>query len=360
MSNSSFFRSRRQKVLRETQRRGAEVCIVGTPQNLYYLTNFWGEAIAVIDDSGAHLVVPLLEKERAEESVVDTEIVEADRGVKMFDVISDLVKNKNVAVDDVSLSTYKTIASKLGKTPLAEQEIFFNVRMVKDESELSLISQGGKIMDRLYSLATEIVDTGISERKISAALVEQMIVDGADPPAYESTLNPLIVASGPNGALPHAYTTDREIKNGEFVILDLVLRYKGYVIDCTRTFAVGTISTEMKNTYNAVLKSQIEGVTLTDTKHTTGDVDTACRESLRKDGYAEYFVHGTGHGIGLDVHEPPWLRAGDKVALQEGMTVTVEPGVYFHSKFGVRIEDSVLVKERPQLLTTFSKELITL
>ena len=178
---------------------------------------------------------------------------------------------------------------------------------------------------------------------------------------YRSTLNPLIIAGGPNGSLPHAQVTNRKFKSGDLIVVDLTLRYKGYVSDCTRTFALGKISKEEKNVYEIVKNSQRIGLNAVKQRATCKSVDDACRKIINESGYGEYFIHSTGHGIGLDVHELPTISTRSTTKLQNKMAITVEPGIYIPNKFGVRIEDSLIVKDnKPILLHKFTKELVTL
>ena len=181
---------------------------------------------------------------------------------------------------------------------------------------------------------------------------------GANPPSYKSTLNPLIIAGGPNGALPHAEVTDRRCRRGDLVVVDLTLRHAGYIADATRTFAVGSATSEMKKVYEIVLQAQNKGLKAAKAGSTCGDVDAACRQYIADNGYEKLFIHSTGHGIGLDVHEPPWIRMKNAEELKKDMAITVEPGIYIENKFGVRIEDSIIVTSNgPRVLNKFTKEL---
>ena len=177
---------------------------------------------------------------------------------------------------------------------------------------------------------------------------------------YKSTLNPLIIAGGPNGALPHAQVTDRKFKRGDLVVVDLTLRYKGYVSDATRTFAIGKISSQEKKIYEIVKESQKLGLESVKPNVNCKDVDFACRNYIEEQKYGEYFIHSTGHGIGLEVHELPTVSSKSDMKLKENMAITVEPGIYIPNKFGIRIEDSLIVKEKPIILHKFTKELITI
>jgi Xaa-Pro aminopeptidase/Xaa-Pro dipeptidase len=147
------------------------------------------------------------------------------------------------------------------------------------------------------------------------------------------------------------------------IVVDLTLRYFGYIADATRTFALVSVTSEMKKIYDIVKQAQQAGIDAVNDGVMCGQVDAACRDLIEKYGYAKYFVHSTGHGIGLDVHEPPWLRMRNQELLKKNMAVTIEPGIYLKDKFGIRIEDSVIVNSnngRVMNLNTFTKDLIVL
>lgn len=284
-------------------------------------------------------------------------MIGSDRGADILNKVKEKIGSRKALIDDVDVVTFNRFASILPSGLTADPEVLMTSRKVKDEAELAYLVEGAKVMDKLYEVTAELLSPGIDERTIAAAILEEMIRMKADPPAYVNTLNPLIVAAGANGSFPHAYTTERKVEKGDFVVCDYVLRYFGYVVDATRTFAIGSASEEMKRSYDAVLQAQLAGISAMRVGAMTDDVDRAVRSRLSQQGLEQYFVHGTGHGVGLDVHEAPFIRRGDQEILKENMTVTVEPGVYFKGKYGVRIEDSVVVKEKPQVLTHFTKSL---
>ena len=176
---------------------------------------------------------------------------------------------------------------------------------------------------------------------------------------YASTLNPLIIAGGPNGALPHAQVTNRKFKTGDLIVVDLTLRYKGYVSDATRTFAVGKISAKAQKAYDIVYESQRLGLKAAKPGVLCSSVDDACRKYIIKEGFGKQFIHSTGHGIGLDVHEAPAVSANSGTKLGKNMAITVEPGIYVPGKFGIRIEDSLIVGATSPVMHKFTKKLIT-
>jgi Xaa-Pro aminopeptidase len=230
--------------------------------------------------------------------------------------------------------------------------------MVKDNEEISAISKTANILDKLYEICKYKIRVGMSERELQASLVYQGLNMGASPPSYKWTLDPLIIASGPNGALPHAQITDRRFKSGDMIIVDLTLRHGAYIADATRTFGLGSISTDMRRVYDVVQESQEAGVKAVSEGVTCGRIDQICRTAIKRSGFNAFFVHATGHGIGLDVHEPPWLRSMNRQKLKKNMAVTIEPGIYLQDRFGVRIEDSVIVTDGVKILSRFTKDLI--
>jgi len=162
---------------------------------------------------------------------------------------------------------------------------------------------------------------------------------GAKGPSFN-----LIIGFGPDSALPHHESSDRPLKNNEAVLIDYGCVYNGYCSDITRTYFHGKPDVEFKKVYAIVDAAQKAGVKKVKAGARTFDIDKACRDHIADAGYGQYFIHGTGHGVGLEIHESPTLNTKSKETLRAGMAVTVEPGIYLYGKFGVRIEDSVLVK----------------
>jgi Xaa-Pro aminopeptidase/Xaa-Pro dipeptidase len=328
------------------------------PENVFYFTGFWGEAIAVCTENGTKLIAPRLEYARAEKTSIDCEVMSTDRGSELISMFVSQIRNRKACTD---CSDYLTVESvrKQGGDISVDTEPFFQTRRIKDESEIKVITKASKILDKLYEICKDEIKAGLSERDMQAKLIYEAMRMGANPPSYKSTLNPLIIAGGPNGALPHAEVTSRKFRRGDLIVVDLTLRYAGYIADATRTFALGYASAEMKKVYAVVQESQKAGLDAAEAGATCGQVDAACRNLIAERGYEKLFIHSTGHGIGLDVHEPPWLRMKNGEVLSPNMTVTVEPGIYIKNRFGVRIEDSIIVSNgKPQVLNRFTKDLV--
>lgn len=353
-------KERRARILEQASKIGCDAVAAFEPENVFYLTGFWGEAIAMCTAEGTKLIAPKLEFSRAEKSSVDCEVVPTERGSEFLSTFVSQVKNKRACSDLNDYGTAEEVR-KLGAVITVDTEPFFQARRIKDDDEIKVITKASRILDRLYEICERKIKVGMSERDLQATLIYEAMRMGANPPSYKSTLNPLIIAGGPNGALPHAEVTDRKFRRQDMIVVDLTLRHQGYIADATRTFALGKPTAEMRQVYEIVRESQKAGLDAAKAGKTTGQVDEACRDVIRNRGFEKYFIHSTGHGIGLDVHEPPWLRPNSNEVLREKMAVTVEPGIYLDGKFGVRIEDSIIVTaDRPKVLNRYTKELVVL
>jgi Xaa-Pro aminopeptidase len=355
-------KQRRSTILQHAQKAGGyHVIAAFEPENVFYLTGFWGEAIAVCMQKGlTRLIAPKLEYSRAKKTSIDCEVVPTERGSELISTFVSQVKGSRVCSDCSDYSTIESVR-KQGGDIFVNTDPFFQTRRIKDQAEIKVIAKAAKILDKLYEICEEEMKAGLSERDLQANLIYEAMKMGANPPSYKSTLNPLIIAGGSNSALPHAEVTDRKFRKGDMIVVDLTLRHAGYIADATRTFALGSATTEMKEVYGIVQESQKVGLDAAKAGMTCGQVDAACRGLIAERGYHKLFIHSTGHGIGLDVHEPPWLKMENDEELRANMAVTVEPGIYIENKFGVRIEDSIIVNNgRPEVLNRFTKDLLVL
>jgi Xaa-Pro dipeptidase len=200
------------------------------------------------------------------------------------------------------------------------------------------------------------VEVGKTEREVAAMLRIELLRAGGDAMAF----SPIVVA-GPNAALPHATPSDRPIQAGETIIVDCGASIGGYAADITRTFVIGELDLELARIYEVVRAANRAGRAAVCPDVPAEMIDRSAREVIEDAGYGDYFIHRTGHGLGLETHEPPYIVAGNRQPLRPGMTFTVEPGIYLPERGGARIEDDVLVTEDgTETLTTFTRELVTL
>ncbi len=214
------------------------------------------------------------------------------------------------------------------------------LRLVKEGEEISILRQSCRIAAKAFGIIKPRIKTGRTEVSVSRELEDIMQAMGARGPSFS-----LIVGFGPDSALPHHDTSARPLGANEAVLLDFGCVYNGYCSDITRTYFHGKPDKEFKKIYSIVEAAQKAGVKKVRAGVKAAEVDKACRDYISDAGFGQYFIHGTGHGVGLEIHEAPTLNTKSRDTLRAGMAVTVEPGIYLPGKFGVRIEDSVLVKK---------------
>ena len=257
-----------------------------------------------------------------------------------------------------------------GPTLVALGRVIEELRTVKDETEIALLARACAITDEAFAAALPAVVAGLTEREFAILLEREMINCGAEALAFDS-----IVASGPNGAIPHHRPGDRPFAAGDLITIDCGARYGGYHADMTRTVALGEPAGWQREIYDLVATAQRAGVAAATVGADVADVDAAARGLIDEAGHGEHFQHGLGHGLGLEVHEAPTIGYGRTGTLGDRVPVTVEPGIYLPGRGGVRIEDTLVVRESPEgsgdnadagadrspeLLTTTTRELLVL
>ncbi|MHB1595878.1 MAG: M24 family metallopeptidase [Streptosporangiaceae bacterium] len=239
--------------------------------------------------------------------------------------------------------------------------IIADLRAVKDESEIELVAAACAITGEAFTAVLDLIRPGVTERQIAVAIERAMVDLGAEAPAFDT-----IVASGRNGAVPHHVPGQREVRAGDLITIDCGARVGGYHADMTRTVAVGQVSDWQRDIYDLVARAQAAGIAALAVGAIAGDVDAASRDLIAGAGHAEHFEHGVGHGVGLEIHEAPWLAPGRAGRLQDRAVVTIEPGIYLPGMGGVRIEDTLAVRAGSgavapaEPLTTISRELLVL
>jgi Xaa-Pro aminopeptidase len=360
-----MLKERARKILDSMAASGFNALMVFKPENIFYLTGFWGEAIALCTHDETKLFVPKLESRRALNESRYSEIITAERGAGLIKSIMPYLSKFRFYSD---CGDYETIRSILLYTDnskfVVDEGPYRNSRIIKDEYEIEKIKEASHIIDKLYKMCNEEIKAGLTEKQLQSKLLYEAMNLEATSTSYPYTLNPFIIAGGPNSSLPHFETSNREFIDGDLIVVDLTLRYKGYISDATRTFALNSVNPEMCEVYELVRRSQQQGLEYVKEGIECGKVDEACRNVISNGGYGDNFIHSTGHGVGLEVHEQPWIRQGESKKLSRGMVVTIEPGIYINSKFGVRIEDTIVVNDSTKInditLTKFTKELLIL
>jgi Xaa-Pro aminopeptidase len=330
-----------------------EPLLVTLPVNVFYLTGFQSSnAALLVDDERAVLFSDFRYAESARK-VEGVEFVEVERA---------LIRGVAVHVEgrlafERSHLTYASweVLRDAGLDLVPGGGQVERLRAVKSERELELIQRATDITNEAYLRLAEEPFVGRTERELAFRFATFINECGGHGEAFSTT-----VASGPNGAIPHAGTSDRVVEKGETVVVDAGAVIDGYASDCTRTFATGPLPAELRRAYDVVLEAQLEGLDAVRPGATGKEADAAAREVIAGAGFGERFGHGLGHGVGLMVHEAPTLRPESQDTLEPNNVVTVEPGVYLPGVGGVRIEDLVVVREgEPVVLTSFPKELVT-
>jgi Xaa-Pro dipeptidase len=264
---------------------------------------------------------------------------------------------KRIGVEDLRMRVME-LRYMEGAYPEASFEraepLIAKMRMTKDAGEVAAMQRATEIAEAALAATIKHVKIGMTEKEMASYLIQQLYANGSDP---ELPFMP-IVATGPNSANPHATVSDTKIQKGDLLLFDWGASYQGYLSDLTRTFAIGEVSEEFKRIYNVVKLANEVGCGTAKPGLPCSAVDDATREVIDDSGFGQYFTHRTGHGLGMEPHEEPYMRAGNSLKLEEGMSFTVEPGIYLDGRGGVRIEDNVVVtKDGAKVLSSFPREL---
>ncbi|MEJ6399691.1 M24 family metallopeptidase [Nicoliella lavandulae] len=256
--------------------------------------------------------------------------------------------------DSLDFATYQRLATLFGNRLQATNQLIETIRFVKDDAEIQTLTKSAELADESYAALLNYVHAGLSERDVERFLYDWLTSHGSSKPSFDT-----IVASGYRSALPHGGATNKLIQSGELVTVDYGFYYDDYTFDMTRTFAVGDPGAELKQAYAVVQEAQTRMIAAMHSAAIGKDVDAAARDFIKEQGYGEYFGHGSGHGIGLDIHEGPILGPNQTQQIYDGYVMTAEPGIYLPGKGGIRIEDDVLIKGTAyELLTHSNRELI--
>jgi Xaa-Pro aminopeptidase len=356
----------RQRTLREllsTTRYDA--LLINHLPNIRYLCGFTGSAgLLLMTESNSVFFTDVRYDTQGREEVRGAKVVIADKTplAAAAEWIGKLRKRKSKAWalgiegEHMTLAESKRLGDLLpsGVRLRHTSALVDRLRMVKDESELGLIRSAVQLGATLFDRALQVLKPGVKETDVAAEMEFAARHAGAEAMSF-----PTIIASGARSALPHGRATQQAIAAGGFVVCDFGVILAGYCSDQTRTVWVGAASKEAESAYEAVRESQAAAIAAVRPGVSCEEVDEAARKVLRKAGLGRYFTHSTGHGVGLEIHESPRVAAGQTEFLKPGMVITIEPGVYFPGKWGIRIEDMVAVTEGGcEVLTPTSKDFV--
>jgi Xaa-Pro dipeptidase len=364
-SNVSSDMSRTAKLVKRLEAADLDGVALMPGPNLRYLTGlelFVSErpiVVCVLSSGRTALLLPGFESGRAANVFPEAEVFaysdEQGYGPAFAAMAQALALNgKCLAVEYQNMRVLELRALE-GAAPHAEfvslEQGLPCLRALKDQRELQALSVAIDITEQaLYRMLSWQV-AGWSERQLAERLTTEMMEGGADSVAF------MIVVAGPNGADPHAGPSDRPLEPGDLVTIDCGAVHAGYAADITRTFAVGKVERQLTDIYEVVRQANVAGRAAVHPGAHAEDVDRAARKVIEDAGYGPYFTHRTGHGLGIETHEPPYIVEGNRLSLEPGMVFTVEPGVYLPGLGGVRIEDDVLVTpDGAKTLTRFPRE----
>jgi len=325
--------------------------------NIRYLSGFTGsDSVLLINSGKTNLLVDGRYTTQAFREVTDIQIIEyKDKIEGIIQAIKKLkLKRVGFEADSITVEMYNQLTNRFRQGVLvALTDELKLIRAYKDKIEIALMKKAAEISSSAILSVIGQIKPGCTEKDLALQLEFNARKYGADGLAFEA-----IVAAGVNSALPHAQPTDRKIKKGDFVVIDFGVKYRGYCSDETCTIAFGKLTDKQKNAYQIVKDAHDRALAVIKGNIAAADIDYCARSVFGKK-YGRYFVHGTGHGVGLEVHEAPRLSSNSNDLLKSQMVVTVEPGLYIPGFWGIRIEDTVLVKENScEKFTKMDKELI--
>ena len=337
--------------MRNVFKREFDGYLVTNPVNLLYFTHLLGApdtlgtAVMLIPKEGeSTLHIHGVNYEWAKAEAKNCKVQQIKKGEDLAKKLSaqiKVLKLKRLAFDTMSVQAHHKFSKALGKIRLEEKgEYVGNLRKVKDAEELRRMRKAAKLTEKGMKAAYDTIKTGLSEIQVAAEIEYAMRTNGSYGLAFETS-----VASGPRSAYPHGGCGDHKLRRGDVVVIDIGARFKNYCADMTRTFVVGKPSAKQQKIHRAVANAQEAAFQMIREGAKAVDVDAEARRVLEKADYGKFFVHGLGHGIGLEVHEQPNLSSASKDVLKPGNVVTDEPGVYIVGFGGFRIEDTVLVRK---------------
>ena len=344
--------------------------LLQTKENKYYLSGLDHQtadnhsiSLLLITKKKSYFLIGKMEAAPAAKVASECEIIAVDKGDSAGSLIGAIAKKvggiKRIGYEYFALKHMyvKSIREFIPDVEFIPSEIAERIRQIKTDDELNRISRSMEIADCALKEIQPMLPKGVTENEVAWAL--ELFVRNEY--GVQELAFPSIVASGANSANPHNVPTDKVIEKGDFVTIDFGVRYNGYCSDITRTFVVGEADEKQVHVYNTVLESLLKATAAAKPGMTGKELDAVARDYIDECGYGEYFVHGLGHSLGIEVHETPFISTSGDEAIMPGVVFTIEPGIYIPDFCGVRIEDSVLMTDHGvKVLTKSPRELIAL
>jgi Xaa-Pro aminopeptidase len=370
MTNRLVESTRRKPVMKRLRKlrtsiaeKGLDALLLSQPKNLLYISGFTGSSgWLLISGQNAILATDFRYVEQAKGESPDFEIIQTKRELRDWlpGLVFDLGWHKlGFEANFISYESYHTLSEAM-ETKQANLElvpttgIVEQLRSIKEPEELGLITKALELTEAAFEQAKAIIRPGITEKEAAWEIEKFLRQEGSEEMPFK-----IIVASGPNSALPHAQPTEKIIRSGETVLIDMGARINGYCSDFTRTLFLGKADKTFREIYNIALKAQTIAIEKVESGMDASQADRLARSVVEQAGYGDAFGHGLGHGVGLAVHEFPTLGPSSSDSLADGMVFTIEPGIYLAGQGGVRIEDMVVLKKgKAKVLTRAKKDLL--
>lgn len=335
--------------------------------DMYYLTGFYTSpheriflCIIPIDEEPLFIVPKLYEEQVKKISWIENVRVWSDKSkvtTQLKKILRELqIKKQKIAItDSLWMKHFKIFQQSISNGNfIFTSEFLSKIRMCKSENEIKSMQHASKFAEKALDSILSECKVGKKEFELAALAEFEMRKSGSEGPAFET-----IVASGANSSFPHHLTGKRSINNGECIIFDLGARFSYYCSDITRTVSIGKVSSKIIKIYGLVLHAYNKAINNVRPGVSAGSIDKVARKVIEDAGYGEYFIHRTGHGVGIDVHEAPYIHEKNNIKLEVGMTFSIEPGIYIPGLYGVRLEDVVVVTDSGcKPLTKFPTEMI--
>ena len=324
---------------------GLDAMLITSQSGERYALGFHGEGLLLVTREGAHYTTDGRYIEAAREKVTGAEVSLVSAGSGHLAQARAYIEEKglhNVGFESVAttVDAHRKYAQELPCILTPAQPVLDSLRAAKDGEELEVMRRAQQITDEAFKAILSFIRPGMTEREIAARLVYEMMSRGGERVSFDP-----IVASGANGSMPHAVPGDQVVDTGMFITMDFGCVVDGYCSDMTRTVALGQPTEEMERVYSTVLAAQKAGINAARAGVTGREVDAAARRVIGEAGYGDYFTHSFGHSLGIDIHESPNASPGESSVLPAGAVISAEPGIYLPGRFGVRIEDVLILKE---------------
>lgn len=335
------------EVAHALEENGLDAMLLTGAANRFYVTGFASDdegGVALVTRKGNFFFTDARYMEAAEQQIQDAAfgLVDGQKGyIRWLTEALTLSGAKQVGFEEehMTVSQWQRYTEQLPCTLQPASALMAGLRSRKDPEELERMRQAQRIAETALGQLLQELRAGMTERQIAARLQYLAISAGAERMSFST-----IAASGPNSSVPHAVPTDRAIREGDFLTIDFGCVYRGYCSDMTRTLAIGAVTEEMEQVYALVLRAQKAGLQAARAGRTGQEVDEAAREVIRAGGFGPYFTHSLGHSLGVEIHEGPTASPGNRQPLPEGAVISIEPGIYLPGRFGVRIEDTVILR----------------